>query len=183
MGFYPHERLALIIDALSLQTAARTLGFLVDYKRLQETFGKKGKLICSYYFTPPPQDKEAHAFLNWMSANGYSVVVKQLSDCEEERPRYRSRTNVNVSLAVRALTVANNVDHIVIFSGDGNLRRLVEALKKRRARVTVISTLKSSPPLVADQLRREADQFLELADLMPVLCRPKVEAKTKVGAL
>ena len=169
MFFYPQERLALFIDALNLHATARTLGFVVDFKRLQGFFGERGKLICAYYFTPPPQEKKTHAFLNWMSSNGYSVVVKPGIESEEGRPHHRSRNNICVDLAAHALMIANNVDHIVILSGDGNLRRLVEVLKRKRTRVTVISTLKTSPPMVTDQLRREADQFLELAELAPIL--------------
>jgi uncharacterized LabA/DUF88 family protein len=176
--FYPLERLALFIDAENLQATARTLGFNVDFRRLREFFSARGKLICTYYFTPAPHDEKSHIFLNWMSCNGYSVVIKR-ERRREDRPGRGS--SINVDLAVHSFMMADNVDHIFIFSGDGNLRRLVEAIKRRRrARVSVISTFKTSPPMIADQLRRQADQFIELAELVPVIGLSVTETKAIV---
>src|SRR3546814_14384514 len=67
--------------------------------------------------------------------------------------------------------MADKVDHILLFSGDGDFRRLVEALQRRGVRVTVISTIKAQPPMVADELRRQADNFIELYDLAPHIQR------------
>jgi uncharacterized LabA/DUF88 family protein len=139
-----------------------------SFRRLHEFFRQRGKLVCAFYFTPVPYDQDTHAFLHELRCNGYSVVVKREWGAEG----LRHRTNVNVDLAVRSFMMADTVDHIVIFSGDDNLRRLVEALKKRRTRVSVISTLKTSPPILADRLRRQADQFVELAELAPAIGLP-----------
>jgi uncharacterized LabA/DUF88 family protein len=59
----------------------------------------------------------------------------------------------------------------VLFSGDGDFRRLVEAIQRRGVRVTIVSTIRSKPPMVADELRRQADNFVELLDLQPSIQR------------
>ena len=41
----------------------------------------------------------------------------------------------------------------------------------RGRRVSAISTLWTQPPMVADEPRRQADQFIDLADLEAKICR------------
>jgi uncharacterized LabA/DUF88 family protein len=78
---------------------------------------------------------------------------------------------MDIELAVDAMELAEHLDHIVLFSGDGDFRTLVEALQHKGKRVSVVSTLTTQPPMVADELRRQADQFIDLADLQKDICR------------
>jgi uncharacterized LabA/DUF88 family protein len=66
-------------------------------------------------------------------------------------------------------------DHLILFSGDGDFTPLIEAVQRRGARVTVISTVRSNPPLAADDLRRQADNFIDLTDLSSIIGRPPRE--------
>jgi uncharacterized LabA/DUF88 family protein len=77
---------------------------------------------------------------------------------------------MHIEIAVDAMELAGKVDQIVLFSGDGDFRSLVEAIQRRGVRVTVISTNASQPPMIADGLRRQADVFTDL-----------VELKSKIG--
>ncbi|MCK1689601.1 NYN domain-containing protein [Bradyrhizobium sp. 145] len=61
--------------------------------------------------------------------------------------------------------LAEHIDQMVLFSGDGDFRFLVEAVQRRGVRVTVISTIASQPPMIADELRRQADVFTDLVEL------------------
>jgi uncharacterized LabA/DUF88 family protein len=63
----------------------------------------------------------------------------------------------------------------VLFSGDGDFRALVEALQRSGVRVTVISTIAVQPPMIADELRRQADVFTDLKDLQAKLGRDIAE--------
>jgi uncharacterized LabA/DUF88 family protein len=72
---------------------------------------------------------------------------------------------MDIELAVDALELAEHIDQMVLFSGDGDFRSVVEAVQRRGARVTVISTIASEPPMVADELRRQADVFTDLLEL------------------
>jgi uncharacterized LabA/DUF88 family protein len=67
--------------------------------------------------------------------------------------------------------MADRIDHAVLFSGDGDFRYLVAALQRRGVRVTVISTIETDPPMIADDLRRQADYFIDITDLMPEIGR------------
>jgi uncharacterized LabA/DUF88 family protein len=69
------------------------------------------------------------------------------------------------------MRLAEQLDHIVLFTGDGDFRALVAAMQQRGRRVSVVSTLQTQPPMVADELRRQADQFIDLADLEASICR------------
>jgi len=168
MVFYQHERLALFIDGANLYSAARTLGFDIDYKRLLQEFMKKGTLVRAYYYTALAEDQEyspIRPLIDWLDYNGYSMVTKPIKEYTDSLGRRKVKGSMDVELAVDAMEAAEHVDHIVLFSGDGDFRRLVEALQRKGKRVTVVSTIKTSPPMVADELRRQSDHFLELDQL------------------
>jgi uncharacterized LabA/DUF88 family protein len=70
------------------------------------------------------------------------------------------------------MEAAAYADHMVLFSGDGDFRALVEAVQRKGARVTVVSTLKGQSGSISDELRRQADAFVDLADLGDLIGRP-----------
>lgn len=174
MIFYKEERLALFIDGANLYAAARALGFDIDYKRLLELFAKKGRLIRAFYYTTLFEDQEyspIRPLIDWLDYNGYTMVTKPIKEFTDSQGRRKSKGSVDIDLAIDALEMADKVDHVLLFSGDGDFRRLVEAIQRRGVRVTVVSTIKAQPPMVADELRRQADNFIELNDLGPHIVR------------
>lgn len=174
MAFYPHERLALFIDGSNLYAAARSLGFDIDYKRLLDEFAKKGTLVRAFYYTALIEDQEyspIRPLVDWLDYNGYTMVTKPTKEFTDSSGRRKIKGNMDIEIAVDIMEMADSVDHIVLFSGDGDFRRLAEAAQRKGRRFTVVSTVRSSPPMVADELRRQADAFLELQDLIPVIGR------------
>ena len=174
MVFYPHERMALFIDGANLYAAARTLGFDIDYKRLLEEFMKKGTLVRALYYTALIEDQEyspIRPLVDWLDYNGYTMVTKPTKEFTDATGRRKLKGNMDIEIAVDAMEMAEHVEHIVLFSGDGDFRRLVEFLQHKGRRVTVVSTVRTSPPMAADELRRQADHFLELETLIPYIGR------------
>ncbi|MGB5948226.1 MAG: NYN domain-containing protein [Parvibaculum sp.] len=174
MGFYPQERIALFIDGANLYSAARGLGFDIDYKRLLELFRSKGILVRAFYYTALLEDQEyspLRPLIDWLDYNGYSVVTKPAKEFTDSTGRRRVKGNMDIELAVDAMELADKVDHLVLFSGDGDFRRLVDAIQRKGKRVTVVSTIRSAPPMIADELRRQADQFIDLDTLRGSLGR------------
>ena len=174
MMFYPDERIALFIDGANLYSAARTLGFDIDYKRLLNEFGKRGKLVRAFYYTALLEDQEyspLRPLIDWLDYNGYTMVTKPAKEFTDSQGRRRFKGSMDVELAVDVMEMAGYVDHIILFSGDGDFRRLVEAVQRKGPRVTVVSAARSQPPMVADDLRRQADNFLDLLDLAPYISR------------
>lgn len=174
MIFYPQERLALFIDGSNLYAAARALGFDIDYKRLLELFSAKGHLIRAFYYTALVEDQEyspIRPLVDWLDYNGYTMVTKPTKEFTDATGRRKIKGNMDIELAIDMMEMADHLDHIVLFSGDGDFRRLVEAVQRKGVRVTVVSTVRSQPPMVADELRRQADNFLELLELEPVIAR------------
>ena len=168
MTVYPGERTALFIDGANLYAAARALGFDIDYKKMLDVFSKQGRLIRALYYTALAEDQEYSSIrplVDWLDYNGYTMVTKPTKEFTDSTGRRKIKGNMDIELAVDAMKMANNLDHIIIFSGDGDFRALVEALQYMGRRVTVVSTLATQPPMIADELRRQADQFIDLADL------------------
>jgi len=165
MNFYPQERIALFIDGANLYSAARGLGFDIDYKRLLELFRTKGVLIRAFYYTALLEDQEyspLRPLIDWLDYNGYSVVTKPAKEFTDATGRRRVKGNMDIELAIDALETAGSLDHLVLFSGDGDVRRLGDAVQREGQRRTVVSTPRSQPPMIADELRRQADQFIDL---------------------
>lgn len=172
--FYQEERLAMFIDGANLYAAARSLGFDIDYKRLLELFASRGRLLRAFYYTALVEDQEyspIRPLVDWLDYNGYTMVTKPTKEYTDASGRRKIKGNMDIELAIDVMELAEKVDHILLFSGDGDFRRLVEAVQRKGVRVSVISTVRSSPPMVADELRRQADNFLELQDLAPQIMR------------
>jgi uncharacterized LabA/DUF88 family protein len=174
MVFYPQERVGLFIDGSNLYAAARALNFDIDYKRLLDHFAAKGHLIRAFYYTALMEDQEyspIRPLIDWLDYNGYSMVTKPTKEFTDASGRRKIKGNMDIELAIDVMEMAEHLDHIVLFSGDGDFRRLVEAVQRKGTRVTVVSTVRSQPPMVADELRRQADTFVELQELRPVIAR------------
>jgi len=168
MIFYPQERIAIFIDGANLYSAARGLGFDIDYKRLLDLFRSKGRLIRAFYYTALMEDQEyspIRPLVDWLDYNGYTMVTKPTKEFTDSLGRRRIKGNMDIELAIDML------EHAVLFSGDGDFRRLVEAVQRRGVRVSVVSTVRSSPPMASDDLRRQADSFVELQELAPSIAR------------
>ena len=184
MTFYPEERIALFIDGANLHAAARALGFDIDYKRLLQLFGEKGRLIRAFYYTALIEDQEyspLRPLVDWLDYNGYTMVTKPTKEYTDAMGRRKVKGNMDIELAIDVMEMAQYLDHIVLFSGDGDFRRLVDAIQRKGVRVTVVSTIRSAPPMVADELRRQADMFIELQDLAPQIMRHRDEASPRQG--
>lgn len=173
--FYKDDRLALFIDGSNLYAAARALGFDIDYKLLRAEFLRRGKLIRAFYYTALLENEEyspIRPLVDWLNYNGYCLVTKPAKEFTDAAGRRKVKGNMDIELAIDAMELAPRLDHAVIFSGDGDFRPLVEALQRQGVRVSVVSTIRSQPPMIADELRRQADNFIELDELRDVIGRP-----------
>lgn len=169
------EKIALFIDGANLHATSRALGFDINYRLLLSEFQSRGTLLRAFYYTTVIEDQEYSSIrplIDWLDYNGYTVVTKLTKEfVDATTGRRKVKGSMDVDLAVSAMELAEHVHQIVLFSGDGNFRSLVEALQRRGVRVTVVSTLSTQPPMVADDLRRQADVFIDLAELKPKVGR------------
>jgi uncharacterized LabA/DUF88 family protein len=173
------SRTALLIDGPNIHAASKALQFDLDYKALLREFRGRGELVRAFYYTAINEDLEVNALrplIDWLDYNGFTVVSKATKEfIDTYTGRRKVKGNMGIELAVNAMELAPHVDEIVLFSGDGDFRSLVEAVQRRGVRVTVVSTIRTHPPMIADELRRQADIFLELDDLRSSCSRPPAE--------
>jgi uncharacterized LabA/DUF88 family protein len=174
---------ALFIDGVSLHATSRTLGFDIDFKRLLKEFEDRGSLLRAFYYTSMIEDQEYSSIrplTDWLSYNGYTVVTKAVKEFTDASGRRKVKGNMDIELAVDAMALADQIDQMVLFSGDGAFRYLVEAIQRRGVRVTVVSTISTQPPVIADELRRQADVFTDLAGFRSKLSRTPSARATSV---
>ncbi|MDJ0895749.1 MAG: NYN domain-containing protein [Alphaproteobacteria bacterium] len=172
--FYREEKIALFIDGANLYAAARSLNFDIDYKRLLDLFAGKAHLVRAFYYTALLEDQDyspLRPLVDWLDYNGYTMVTKPTKEYTDSQGRRKIKGNMDIELAIDMLEMGKYLDHVVLFSGDGDFRRLVEAVQRQGVRVSVVSTVRTQPPMVADELRRQADVFVELQDLIDDISR------------
>ena len=172
------SKIALFIDGPNFYATAKTLGFDIDYKRMLREFQSRGALLRAFYYTAVIEDQEFSSIrplIDWLDYNGYTVVTKATKEFIDASGRRKVKGNMDIELAVDAMELAEEIDQMVLFSGDGNFRSLVEAVQRRGVRVTVISTISSQPPMIADELRRQADVFIDLVELRSKVSRDSWE--------
>jgi uncharacterized LabA/DUF88 family protein len=172
---YPEDRVALFIDGANLYSAARALQFDVDYKKLLVEFRKRGRLVRACYYTALLEDQEfspLRPLVDWLDYNGYALVTKPAREYTDHSGRRRVKGDMDVEIAVGMLELAPHIDQAFLFSGDGDFKALVAAMQRRGVRVNVVSTVRSQPPMAADDLRRQADMFIDLSELVGVIGRP-----------
>ncbi|MFS2317772.1 NYN domain-containing protein [Maricaulis sp. D1M11] len=174
MTFYADERIGLFIDGANLHSTSRSLDFDIDFKRLLAEFKKRGRLIRANYYTALLEQEDYNPLrplVDWLDYNGFSVITKRAKEFTGEDGRRRIKGDMDVEMAVDLVECADYLDHIILFSGDGDFRRAVEAAQRKGTRVTVISSVKSTPPMIADDLRRQADDFIDVVDLADLIGR------------
>jgi uncharacterized LabA/DUF88 family protein len=169
----PDDRVAAFIDGANLYQTAKSLGFDIDYRRLLQALTANCRFLRAYYYTALMDEQEyspVRPLVDWLEYNGYTLVTKPLKEFTQGARR-KFKGNMDVDMAVDMLEMAPHVTHIVLGSGDGDFRRVVEAVQRKGVRVSVLSTLRTQPPQVADELRRQADAFIDLYDLQPLIAR------------
>jgi uncharacterized LabA/DUF88 family protein len=172
------EKIALFIDGANLHGTAKALGFDIDYKRLLKEFQSRGTLLRAFYYSALIDDQEftsIRPLIDWLDYNGYTVITKPAKEFDDGEGRRKFKRSMHIELAVNAMELAEHVDQIVLFSGDGDFRSLVETVQRRGVHVTVVSTISSQPPMIADELRRQADVFTDLMELKSKISRDLAE--------
>ncbi|WP_312468140.1 NYN domain-containing protein [Brucella sp.] len=176
--FDSREKIALFIDGANLYAASKTLGFDIDYRKLLKAFQKRCYLLRAYYYTALVEDQEYSSIrplIDWLDYNGYKVVTKAAKEFTDSTGRRKVKGNMDIELTVDAMQLTDTVDHFVIFSGDGDFRSLVEALQRKGRKVSVVSTLTTQPAMISDELRRQADHFIDLVSLKAEIGRDPSE--------
>ena len=176
------ERTALFIEGPSLYTASRSLGFDVDYRELLKVFSSKGHLIRAYYYSAILENDEyspLKPLTDWLAYNGYTLVTKPAKEFTDATGRRRIKGDMGVEIACDMLELAPRLDKAFLFSGDADYRRLIEAMQSKGVRIAVVSSLRTAPAMVADRLRRQADEFVELANIAPSITRRQVEPRVR----
>ncbi|WP_273792645.1 NYN domain-containing protein [Brucella anthropi] len=176
--FDSREKIALFIDGANLYAASKTLGFDIDYRKLLKAFQKRGYLLRAYYYTALVEDQEYSSIrplIDWLDYNGYKVVTKAAKEFTDSTGRRKVKGNMDIELTVDAMQLTDTVDHFVIFSGDGDFRSLAEALQRKGRKVSVVSTLTTQPAMISDELRRQADHFIDLVSLKAEIGRDPSE--------
>lgn len=174
MHFSENERLGIFIDGANLYAATKSLAFDIDYRKLLGFFRDRSQLVRALYFTAIAEEQEYSSIrplIDWLDYNGYTMITKPTKEFTDSMGRRKVKGNMDIELAVTAMRLARSLDHVVIFTGDGDFRALVEGLQMDGKRVSIVSTLQTQPPMVADELRRQADQFIDLAQLEQHICR------------
>ena len=178
------ETTAVFIDGMNLYSASKALEFNLDYRKILDLFNSRGRMIRAFYYTAIVEQEGSSSsesggpgytpikpLVDWLEYNGYTTRTKIAKDHIDQNGRRRIKGNMDIELAIDMLEISEHIDHAILFSGDGDFKKLVETVQRKGVRVTIISTLRSPSPMVSDDLRRQADCFFDLIDLIPLISR------------
>lgn len=178
MVFYPEERIAIFVDGANLHSTTKSLDFDIDYKKMLELFKKKGRLVNARYYTAILEHEDyspIRPLVDWLNYNGYQVISKPAKTYIDRDGRSRIKGNMDIELALDMVEMAKHVDHIILCSGDGDFRAAVDACQRKGTRVSVLSSMRTKPSMLADELRRQANDVIELSDMEKLIGRPRRE--------
>lgn len=167
-------KIAVLIDGANVYHTGKKLDFQIDYAKLLKYFRSEGTLVRAFYYTAVIETEEFCAIqplLDFIDYNGYSVVTKASKEFMGDDGVRKIKGNMDVEIAVDALEICQFVDIIYLFTGDGDFRCLVEAIQRKGVVVKVVSSIVMRPPMIADELRRQADEFIDLASLKPIIAQ------------
>jgi uncharacterized LabA/DUF88 family protein len=176
LNIKPDQRFAVFIDGSNFHASTKALNFDVDFEKLLRVLRESGHLVRAYYYTALPDNNTEYSpikrIADWLDYNGYTVVSKPWRDfTNSETGQRRIKGNMDMELALDMIKLANHVEHVVLFSGDGDFCRLLHEVQDKGVSVTVISSNK----LVADTLRRQADDFIEVNQIRHLIERDQQE--------
>ena len=179
-NLYEDEKTIAVFDGPNFYGACKEARLDIDYKKLRQVLEDSCHFIRAYYYTAMPvEDAETYSpirpLADFLSYNGYTMVTKTMKTMTDlETGRVRNKGNMDVEIAVDVLQMADKVDHIILFSGDGDFRYLVDAVQKKGVRVTVVSYRgESDHGFIADELRRQADAYVDLTEIRDLVSRPE----------
>lgn len=176
MAFYPDERIALFIDGANFYSTGKAMEFDLDYKKLLELFKTKGRMIRANYYTALLENDDyspIRPLIDWLDYNGFHVITKPAKSYIDRDGRSRIKGNMDIEMVVDMIELAPHIDHLILCTGDGDFKAAVAAVQKQGVRVSVISSMKTKPSMLSDDLRRQADAIIELADMENMVGRPK----------
>jgi uncharacterized LabA/DUF88 family protein len=165
--FFPGERIAVFVDGANIHATLRQLDFQFDYKLLREFFGDCGELLRSYYYTamkPDGQNDSVKPLVDFLQLNGWTTITKPFR-YQGEPGEITIKGNLDCEITVDMIRMSEFVDHLVLFSGDGDFRYLIEHLQDRGKRVTVASSRVTKTAVLSNELAKQADNFIELETL------------------
>jgi uncharacterized LabA/DUF88 family protein len=167
---------AILVDGSNLHATYEALGLTsVDFKRVLQYF--EGTILHAGYFTALPPKSEVSTLrpmVDYLEYNGWTIYQKEWKEFTDGDGNRKVKGNMDVEISVMAKELAPYVTHMVLFTGDGDFRFLVDAVQRsNRVHVTVVSSIKTRPAMCADILRRQADAFIDLVDLHPHIGRVK----------
>lgn len=169
-----NERFAVFIDSSSLWATAKSLGIELDFRKLLGHFRQNGRLVRAIYYTTIAGNQKVNSIqrlLDWLEYNEYTVVAKPVNAIRDADGELRQKRSLNIEIAVDVLRLAPSLDHVYLFTGNGDFRELVGAVQDQGKRVSIVSTLATDPPMCADELRRQADQFIDLTKIEHAISR------------
>ena len=172
------DKVVAFIDGANLYATSKAIGIDIDYRSLLADFQKRCRFLRAYYYTAYLEDQEYSSIrplIDWLDYNGYTMITKPAKEFTDPAGRRKIKGNMDIEIAVDALELAPHYDHMILFSGDGDFTSLVGALQRQGKKVTVVSTLSTPTPMIADELRRQADFFVDVVDLVKDFGRPQVK--------
>ncbi|HOX26223.1 MAG TPA: NYN domain-containing protein [Candidatus Krumholzibacteria bacterium] len=159
----PLDKVAIFIDGENIHYSAKHLNMRLDYLKLCRRLAGKRRLLRAYFYTAISAQSEGKIdFINFLKLNGFTVVTREVKSFSEPDATNRSvRSALDMELAMDIVNLCPHVDTVILCSGDGDFRPLVEAVARRGKHVEVCALRE----MTSTDLIAAADVYVDLGSL------------------
>lgn len=159
------KRIAIFIDGSNFNEAFKFARFRPNYQLIESFFAQEGDIVGMFYFTAlPPKEVQSpiRAIMDHIQYHGWTIVSK-----ETKTYGGTVKGNMDVEIVVQAWAMWEHFTDLILFSGDGDFTSMVSELQRRGRRVTAVSIHErgSDSSMMADELRRQVNKFIDLRDI------------------
>lgn len=167
LNVIPFEKAAIFIDGWNLARVSRDyLRREIDFERLLNYFSRNARIIKAFYYigedTEDGENAKQHKFLTWMKRNGYKVVSRPIKVYVDDKGKYYKKADLDADITLDMMDLADKVDKIVLFSGDGDFANVIDRIGMKGVRTQVVALW----DVASGDLVEAADEFLDLKDII-----------------
>lgn len=161
----------VLIDGANMSFAMNAIGRRFDWKKLRHFFVEADYGLCLglRYYTAIHEradgEQPLRKIVDWLSYNGYLVVSKMTKSYENSDGSTRIKGNMDIEMATDMIRFAPRVDKIHLFTGDADFTYAVKAVQDMGVIVDVYSTMQGANSIIGDDLRRQANNYIDIGDL------------------